>query len=404
VKGYAITPAQKPVERPRNALEDGGMAENQKRYLFIDLLRFVAAFFMIQGHVFDALLSTQIKSHPSYYRHDFFHGFVAPAFLFASGVAYGASTMRRWSEHGTWGNRPRRRVQRFLGLIAIGYALHLPYFSLRKTISTASPAEVKALLQSDVLQCIGVTLLLLQIGILLVKEKRVFEWAIAGVAGGVIFSAPFMWSAHFSGYLPAAVVSYLSPENGSWFPLFPWSAYILCGVLFGCILANAKDSVRAASLMRKYAALNGSTLILAWAVMYLPFDLYPDHDFWKSNPAMFFVRLSAVGIVTSLIFLAERWWKTIPSFPLILGRESLFVYVLHLVIVYGSVVNHGLAQGIGPTLDVASAVGAFAVVFAAIGLITVLWYRWRTEHETLASWVTVAGAAAFLLMFVIRPW
>jgi hypothetical protein len=45
-------PAQKPVERLRNAVEDGGMAEYKQRYLFIDLLRFVAAFFTIQDHVF----------------------------------------------------------------------------------------------------------------------------------------------------------------------------------------------------------------------------------------------------------------------------------------------------------------------------------------------------------------
>ena len=113
------------------------MPEAGQRYLFIDLLRFGAAFFMIQGHVFDALLSTQIKSHPLFYVHDFFHGFIAPAFLFASGVAYGASTMKRWEEHVAWGKRVRGRVQRFVGLIAIGYALHLPFFSLRKTLSRA---------------------------------------------------------------------------------------------------------------------------------------------------------------------------------------------------------------------------------------------------------------------------
>jgi len=220
----------------------------------------------------------------------------------------------------------------------------------------------------------------------------------------VILVAPLMWSAHLSGYLPMALVSYLTPENGSWFPLFPWAAYILCGVLFGCILTNAKDAVRAASLMGRYAALNGGMLILAIAVMYLPFDLYPAHDFWKSNPTMFLVRLSAVGLVASLIFFAERWSKAAPYFPLIMGRESLFVYILHLVIVYGSVVNRGLSQRIGPTLQAAPAIGVFAGVFAVIGLITILWYRLKTSHERIASVVTFAGVATFLTMFAIRPW
>jgi len=359
---------------------------------------------MIQGHVSDALLSPQIKAHPWFYIYDFFHGFVAPTFLIASGVAYGAATMKRWEEHIFWGKQSRRRVLRFLGLIAIGYALHLPYFSLRKTISSGSPTEIKALLQSDVLQCIGVTLLLLQIGILLLKNKKAFVWAVTAVASIVIFSAPVMWSSHLSGHLPAALVSYLSPENASWFPLFPWAAYILCGVLFGCIFVNAQDSARAASVMLKYAALNVGVLILALIVMYLPFDFYSAHDFWKSNPAMFFVRLSVVGIITSLMFLAERWWKTPQSFPLIMGRESLFIYILHLVIVYGSVVNRGLAQLIGPTLQVAQTLGVFALVFTAIGVITILWYKFKTAYETPASWLTVAGAATFLAAFVIRPW
>jgi uncharacterized membrane protein len=404
LKGYAIVSGQKGIERGRNALEDCGMADYKQRYAFIDLLRFVAAFFMIQGHVFDALLSTHIKANPSFYMYDFFHGFVAPAFLLASGVAYGASTMKRWDEHITWGERARRRIQRFLGLIAIGYALHLPYFSLRKTMGTSTPTEIKALLQSDVLQCIGITLLLLQIGILLVRQRRAFEWVVGGFAAGVILVAPLTWPSHFSEYLPMPVVAYLTPENGSWFPLFPWSAYILCGVLFGCILVNAKDPARTASVMRKYAALNVGTLILALTVMYLPFDIYPSHDFWKSNPTMFLVRLNAVGLVASAIFLVERWWKSIPDFPSIIGRESLFVYVVHLVIVYGSVVNRGLSQRIGPTLQVAGALAVFAVVFAVIGLITVQWYRLKTRHERIASVVTLAGAAAFLLMFAIRPW
>ncbi len=380
------------------------MAEYRQRYLFIDLLRFAAAVFMIQGHVFDALVSPQIKAHPLFHMHDFFHGFVAPAFLFASGVAFGATTMRRWDEHVTWGKRPRRRVQRFLGLIAIGYALHLPFFSLRKTMTAASPAKIQSMLQSDVLQCIGLTLLLLQIAILLTREKKFFGWVVAVSAAVVIFSSPLTWSGHFSGYLPTALVAYLSPETGSWFPLFPWSGYILCGVLFGCTLANAANPVSAATLMRRYALLNVGILALAWAVMYLPFDLYPAHDFWKSNPSIFFVRLSAVGIVASLIFLSEGLWKTTPYYASIIGRQSLFIYILHLMVVYGSVLNRGLAQRIGPTLQVLPALGVFALVLTAVGLITILWYQWKSEHETAASRVTATAAAAFLLTFAMRPW
>jgi uncharacterized membrane protein len=385
-------------------LKIGGMPDAKQRYLFIDLLRFVAAFFMIEGHVVDALLSAQLKAGALFRMHDFFHGFVAPAFLFASGVAYGASTMKRWEDHTAWGKRPRTRVLRFLGLIAIGYALHLPYFSLRKTWDEASSAEIKSFLQSDVLQCIGITLLLLQLSILLAKNRKVFLWVVAGAAAAVIFSAPLMWSGNFSGYLPTVLVAYLSPETGSWFPLFPWCGYILCGVLLGCVLSNPRTSASTGSVMFRYAILNAATFAVAWSVMYLPFSLYRAHDFWKSNPSMFFVRLSAVGIAASLIFLVERVSKAIPSFPLVIGRESLFIYILHLLVVYGSVVNPGLARIIGPTLGVGATVGVFVLVCIVMALITVLWHRVKTDHQTVAAGLTFAMAATFLLLFAIRPW
>ena len=139
------------------------------RYLFIDLLRFAAAVFMVQGHVFDALLSPLEKARPYYYLHDVAHGFVPPLFFFLAGAAFSISTIRRWDVHHAWGTETRRRVLRFLMLIAIGYALHLPFFSLRKILSSATPAEWAAFLQVDATQCIGVTLLLLQAG---VKQDR----------------------------------------------------------------------------------------------------------------------------------------------------------------------------------------------------------------------------------------
>ena len=376
----------------------------KRRYLFIDLLRFVAVLLMIEGHVFDALLSPQVRAYPHFYIHDFFHGFVAPAFLFSSGIAYGVSTIKRWEEHIHIGPRVRQRVGRLLGLIAIGYALHLPYFSLRKTIASASPAEIHSLLQSDALQCIAVTLLLLQIGVFLTRNKRIFIGVVAACAAAVIFSAPFVWSAHLSGRLPAWLVSYLNAENGSWFPLVPWSAYVLCGVIFGYVFVNASQKRRAVFRMSASVVFSLGIILIALAVMYLPFDVYPAHDFWKTNPAMFFIRMSVVSIIASVFFLTEDFIKTPPRIPLLMGRESLFIYIVHLLIVYGSVLNRGLSQWIGPTLNVVQSLGMFALVLAAITLITVLWGELKTRHESTARWIRTGGAAVFIFEFIRRPW
>jgi hypothetical protein len=116
------------------------------------------------------------------------------------------------------------------------------------------------------------------------------------------------------------------------------------------------------------------------------------------------VRVGAVSIFTSLVFLSEQSLQSIPRIPLIIGRESLFIYILHLVIVYGSVFNRGLAQLIGPTLSLLQSIGMFVLVFSFIGLLTLLWHRWNSKNHITATYLRTAAAAIFVVEFVIRPW
>jgi uncharacterized membrane protein len=380
------------------------MAQSKQRYLFIDLLRFVAGFFMIQGHVFDAFLSPQVKSDSWYYIHDFFHGFIAPMFLFASGVAFGVATIRSWEQHTVWDERVRRRVWKFLALIAIGYSLHLPYFSLWKTISEATSLETKSMFQVDALQCIGVTLLILQASVLLLPKKELFVRVVALSAVVVIFGSPILWSLHFGAKAPLWLAAYMNAENGSWFPLFPWSAYILCGVLFGNWFLNAAGHRTEVAVVLKFAAVSAGLAVLALLALQLPFDFYPPHDYWKSHPSIILIRLGVVSIVAAAIFLAERYIQTPSRIPSIMGRESLFVYIVHLLIVYGSVMGPGLSYYIGPTLSLVQTLFVTILVFFIVMFLAVLWHALNSNHRTVVGWLKLAGVAIFLLAFIIRPW
>lgn len=380
------------------------MSHTPQRYLFIDLLRFIAVFFMIQGHVFEALLDHAVRLQSFYYIHDFFHGFVAPIFLFASGTAFGVSTFKRWEEHTVIGPRFWKRVGKFLGLLVIGYALHLPYFSLAKIIQTATPAEINSWLQSDALHCIAVTLLCLQIGVLIIKNERRFVVLCAVGALFVIFFSPIIWSLHLSGTVPMWLVSYLNNENASIFPLFPWSAYMLCGVLFGSVFINAKEHHHAVSLMQKNVALSAGVIVISLLCVMLPIQLYPAHDFWKTDPAIFFVRLGAVSMAASSIFFAEHSVKIPSRIPVIMGRESLFIYVVHLMIVYGSVVNPGLKSYFGPTLSVVQAIGIFLAIFFVMAIVAYAWYEIKARYATGAVAIRIALSTIFLYEFLTRPW
>src|SRR6476660_4877340 len=108
------------------------------------------ALVMVQGHVCDLLLTGEVRRSGFYQLQLLFHGSTAAGFLFASGFVAGlprAPLSRKAA---------LRRARRLLFVLAVGYWLHLPFFSLWKTLG-ASPAEQAALFACHALQVIAVT-------------------------------------------------------------------------------------------------------------------------------------------------------------------------------------------------------------------------------------------------------
>ena len=60
-----------------------------RRELYIDAFRGLMALVMVQGHVFESLLSPEVRAEPWYGFQLMFHGSTAPGFLFASGFVAG---------------------------------------------------------------------------------------------------------------------------------------------------------------------------------------------------------------------------------------------------------------------------------------------------------------------------
>src|SRR5688572_12434418 len=74
----------------------GPRAPGSGRWLALDLLRFCAVFLMVQGHTFTTLIDPVVRRARWYRHHEFLHGYTAPMFLFASGLAFGYTTFRAW--------------------------------------------------------------------------------------------------------------------------------------------------------------------------------------------------------------------------------------------------------------------------------------------------------------------
>jgi uncharacterized membrane protein len=358
---------------------------------------------MLQGHTFDAILGIRFKQMAFYVAHDFFHGFVAPIFLFASGVAFGVSTIKKWEDHLFFNSKVWRRIFRFLSLLAIGYALHLPFFSLEKVLEGSTAADIERFLQADALHCIGIALLCYQLIILIVRKELLLSIVAATVGIFIVVCSPFMWNIRWSETIPMALAAYINNEIGSWFPLFPWGAYLSFGVVFGHLFVEARERQKTGLLMKMTVVVGVMLVMIGIIVSRIPINVYPIHDFWKVNPAIILARLGFVLLSACFLFYIERFLHLKAALPAVMGQESLFIYMMHLPILYGSVINQGLAVRLGGLGNLFEASGIALLLIVALSYLGFGWNRFKKNYyreSVLSRW---ALALTFLAYFVVRP-
>jgi hypothetical protein len=317
------------------------------RVWFVDALRLLAAFQMLQGHTLSALLAPSARHGTWYLAWSNLRGLTSVAFLFTSGMALYFATVRRFAAHRSSARAVSRRVLRALRLIGLGYLLHLPLPALLSGQDPGSGA-LRELISVDVLQCIGVSLLLLEASLLCAPSVRVWLCLVAG--GAVVFAlgTPWAYRVHGAAWLQP-LAAYLGPGLGSQFPLWPWSAHMFAGVLVAAWVASSRTSasLRLALLGVGLLAI-GQLLVAAGAL-----PVVVDHVY----------RLGWVSGIAAGLAWATRGVHRPPAWLAGLATESLFLYVFHVLLVYGR--PFGLASWLGPSLGLPAALGAALAVVVA---------------------------------------
>lgn len=310
------------------------------RLRFIDVFRGLAIILMLHGHTADALLSPNEKASTIFQIYTIFRGFTAPMFLFISGFAFSITTLKNADEYLKLSPKFLKRIRKFLFITSLGYFLHLPYLSLKKLLNESSFEVLSALFSSDVLQVIGISLLTLQIMLFLSKDPVKFS-KISLYAGIIVFLiSPFLFMFDFSNFLPLFLSQYLNTFHGSKFPLFPWMGYILFGNYIGYKFISNLKLGHAETFMSKIFKLSTLTFPVAFALEFGYEMIINSNQFLiYSSPFLSLSRLSFVMIVFYLIWKLEKA-ISLKFHPLqIFGMESLFAYVFHLMVIYGSPLN-----------------------------------------------------------------
>jgi uncharacterized membrane protein len=360
-----------------------------RRELYIDAFRGLMALVMVQGHVFDTLLQTSVRAAPLYGLQATFHGSTAPGFLFASGFVAGLPRAPLSFKAGL------RRARRLLFVLGIGYALQLPYWSVWKTALEASATERMALYACHALQVIAVT----QLFVLVLQWAFGRRWvAAAAVAGLVVLAAgPGVWASGISARVHPALGAYLDVTRGSHFPVFPFSAFVLAGAVAGAAVGRQEPAVR-----RRRAVLGGLALLaggLALAPVTGPYVF-----FWGVSPAYTLVRLGGLLLLLRAVeAAAERRLPGTGALGL-LGHETLLAYVLHLQLLYGSIVGPSELRNWAGTLELGAAAAVLCLMVAVLLGAARLWRRYKIRHPHEASLVLVFLGTAFVWELFTRPW
>ncbi len=320
---------------------------NRREYL--DWLRGVAALIMIEAHTLDSWTRVEDRGHAAYKWAIVLGGFGAPVFLFLAGIALAlaAGSRLRKGRTGTEAAAlARRRGWQIFGLAVL--------FRFQAWIVSGGTAQ-NTLLKVDILNIMGVSMLAAAVlwGLGRDRWSRALLLGGAAVAGAML--TPIIRASPLLAALPDALEWYLRPNPGrTTFTLFPWGSFLLAGGAVGLWLDATRTSVEERRVIAWLALIGPAMALGGYAASFLP-AMYRETNFWTSSPTFFFLRL---GILISAIPIAYAWNRLFAGrSPLReLGIASLFVYWIHVEMVYGV-----LSAPIHRRLPFPQAVAAFAV-------------------------------------------
>ena len=349
---------------------------------------------MLYGHTASALLAPAYQVGRWYDAWQFQRGLTSSLFLLLGGFAFSIATSRRWASHIKLSPALIKRIRRFGLFVLLGYALHMPT-SRFVQLPDATPEQWRAFLAVDVLQLIGVSFIVIQLLVLVVRSRRVFMATTIGLAVAAVLLTPLAWSIDWRPVLRPAVAAYMDPSTGSQFPLFPWMGFILLGVGLGQLYA--RWGARDLSAFARFALLTPGVALLGMA----PIVKAREVAFFGPSPGGFVPAEIMMRIGASLTILAAFAYlsRRISRLPHIFGavaQESLLIYFVHLCIVYGSVWNPGLIRFFGASQTPARTLLFVVLVVSSMAALAWYWNWFKHVKPRTARWVSYAVGAVLL--------
>lgn len=355
-----------------------------KRITFIDLTRAYAIIMMVQGHTIDLVLNQKYRLNSIVYDiWEYNRGVTAPLFLLMSGVIFTYLLTKYQTPEGN--PRTKKGVKRGLMLIALGYALQLNstiFFEFPHFLDIPNNYAIVV----HVLQCIGIGLITL-VGLYKFAQwsKISYFWIliVTGMSFIVFHNAVVQMT--WLDNVPIWFANFFTPKFGSHFPLFPFLGFLLLGGALGSTIHNHQKFYTSYKFGLAVIITGIIGLLFLHVAMFNIRDYYLTHHPINSLPDfIMFDRIFSVGIVVGIFSLISVKYTKINTFILTMGKNTLWIYVVHHFILFYTLFIPGpvyvlFQNKLGPWQSVLCALAVLALVLSLLYLYTKIVKRYHPK-------------------------
>jgi uncharacterized membrane protein len=364
------------------------MADGSKKHriIFIDLMRAFAVLMMVQGHTVDVLLSDSFRNFdsPFFSAWHFMRGLTAPVFMFTAGTVF-TYLFRLVDEPFNSNPRVKKGIKRFLLLVGLGYLLRYPTAAI-VDFSHVTEGQWKVFFAVDVLQLIGFGILFLLVSLLLAEKLRIHDYILCSIVGLIFFAlSPIFNNLNWKAIMPPFLAGYFYTGTGSNFPLFPWAGYVVSGGVLGSYLAKNPLIFRSAKLSIRLLIFSSIFLAVAFLVFNMEQMFYKGPKLLSAAPSVILLRIGLVLLLNSIVSFTALKMTTIPKVIVLIGRNTLLIYVVHLMILYGSAWNPGLITLFERSFDVWKTLFSALLMFVTMISMVIILHRLKIKYKEIVT-------------------
>ena len=308
-----------------------------KRLTAFDFARLVAMLMMVQGHCIWELAGPEVINYSEFPWNvwNFCRGITAPVFLFVSGLVHTFANKR--DEFGNFPVRTfKRRIKIALSLVFIGYLMVFPADRIYD-LFYIDQKYLERFWDVNILHVFGVSLLYLAFLYKYIRNDKRIAYVSLYTALVITITSPVITALNWGEHIHPLLSSYFTYSGGSLFTLFPYSAFLFYGVFAGHLIHKIKNEERYKYIIKYYFPAGLILIVLGTAVYYSSLsEVFFAGSAWKALPGVILQRLGFVLFGLPIVVLIYKKTQFLEKYYIIFGRRAILIYLIHLIIIYGT--------------------------------------------------------------------